>query len=95
MLRKLPLETGQNHLPPSSFSYHLLRGKESEADYSSLWTDIMNVIPNAYRIYLRQASGYFYLVDETEKKPKHISLKTKDLQHAQRPQVHCRFGDSE
>ena len=84
MPRKLPLETGRNHLPPPSLSHHLLRGKESEADHSSLWTDIMNVIPNAYRIYLRQASGYFYLVDETGKKPKHISLKTKDLQHAQR-----------
>ena len=49
--RKLPLETGRNHLPPPSFSHHLLRGKESEAGYFSFWTDIMNVIPNAYRIY--------------------------------------------
>jgi hypothetical protein len=40
----------------------------------------MNVIPNAYRIYRRQASGYFYLVDETQQKPKHTSLKTKDPQ---------------
>lgn len=84
MPRKLPLETGRNHLPPPSFSHHLLRGKESEAGYFSLWTDIMNVIPNAYRIYRRQASGYFYLVDETQAKPKHTSLKTKDEQHAQR-----------
>jgi len=44
----------------------------------------MNVIPNAYRIYRRQASGYFYLVDETQGKPKHASLKTKDPQQAQR-----------
>jgi hypothetical protein len=50
----------RNHLPPPSFSHHLLRGKESESGYFSLWTDIMNVIPNAYRIYRRQASGYFY-----------------------------------
>ena len=38
----------------------------------------MNVIPNNYRIYRRQASGYFYLVDETQGKPKHTRLKTKD-----------------
>jgi hypothetical protein len=44
----------------------------------------MKVIPNAYRIYRRGASGYFYLVDETGDKPKHISLKTKDKQQAQR-----------
>jgi hypothetical protein len=30
VLRKLPLETGRNHLTPPSFSHHLLRGKESE-----------------------------------------------------------------
>ncbi len=84
MPRKLPLETMRNHLPPPSFSHQLLRGKESEAGYFSLWTDIMNVIPNAYRIYRRQASGYFYLVDETQGKPKHTSLKTKDPQQAQR-----------
>ena len=44
----------------------------------------MNVIPNAYRIYRRQASGYFYLVDETRGKPRHLSLKTKDAQQARR-----------
>jgi integrase len=44
----------------------------------------MKVIPNAYRIYRRGASGYFYLVDETQGKAKHTSLKTKDPQQAQR-----------
>ncbi|MDH4373708.1 MAG: tyrosine-type recombinase/integrase [Verrucomicrobiota bacterium] len=44
----------------------------------------MKVIPNSYRIYRRQASGYFYFVDETQGKPKHTSLKTKDPQQAQR-----------
>lgn len=52
--------------------------------YSSLWTDIMKVIPNSYRIYRRQASGYFYFVDETLANPKHTSLKTKDPQQDQR-----------
>ena len=52
--------------------------------YSSLRTDIMKVIPNSYRIYRRKASEYFYFVDETKKKPKHTSLKTKDPKQAQR-----------
>ena len=60
------------------------RGKECGVGYSSLWTDIMLVIPNSYRISGRQASGYFYFVDETQANPKHTSLKTKDPQQDQR-----------
>lgn len=84
MPQELPQETGRDHLPPLSFSHLLLRGKECGVGYSSLWTDIMKVIPNSYRIYRRQVSGYFYFVDETLGKPKHTSLKTKDPKQAQR-----------
>ena len=84
MPRELPLETSPDLLPPLSFSHLLLRGKECGVGYSSLWTDIMKVISNSYRIYRRQVSGYFYFVDETLRKPKHTSLQTKDPKQAQR-----------
>ena len=75
---------GSGSLAATLLQSPLTQGKECGVGYSSLWTDIMKVISNSYRIYRRQVSGYFYFVDETLRKPKHTSLQTKDPKQAQR-----------